>query len=100
MIAVALAVLTAFAIYLRFFQRIALHGPKTRPDLLALPEMLTAAVIMALFVFTVAARFFTIKQEGVATLPNIPVEKLLLDSMAASALPAIGIIVMLVARGG
>ncbi len=99
MIAVALVVFAALAIYARFFQRIAVHGPKTRPDLLALPEMMTAAVIMGLFAFTIAVRFFAVKQDG-GTAENVPVETLLLKSMAAAAVPALAIIVMLVARGG
>lgn len=101
MIAVGALILAAIAVYCRYFQRLAIQGPKTRPDLLALPEMMTAVVVMGLFGFSVLARFFGGKEGAAPALPaNIPIEKFLLQSMAMAAMPAIAIIVMLLARGG
>lgn len=101
MIAVGVLILGAVAVYYRYFQRIAIQGPKTRPDLLALPEMLTATVVMGLFAFSVIARVFVGKESAPAAAPtNVPIESFLLQSMAMAAMPAIAIIVMLMARGG
>jgi membrane protease YdiL (CAAX protease family) len=86
----------ALLMYGRYFQRLAIHGPQTRPDLLGIPEMLAGSLIMGLFVITVVARSFSPQTPP----PNLPLDRLLLDNMANMALPAAAIIVLLLARGG
>ena len=93
---VGMLLLGALFAYLRYFQRLAIQGPQTRPDLLGLPEMLAGTLIMALLGVTIIARSF-----GAPTAPpNLPLDRLLLDNMANMALPALAIIVLLLARGG
>ena len=93
---VGMLLLGALFAYLRYFQRLAIQGPQTRPDLLGLPEMLAGILIMALLGVTVIARSFG----APAAPPNLPLDRLLLDNMANMALPALAIIVLLLARGG
>lgn len=93
---VGLLLFGAFLAYVRYFQRLAVQGPQTRPDLLGLPEMLAGTLIMALLGITIIARSF-----GAPPTPsNLPLDRLLLDNMANMALPALAIIVLLLARGG
>ena len=99
-IAVGVLLVAALAVYLRYFQRIAVHGSKTRPDLLALPEMMTTMVVITLFGSLIVQRLLGGKHEPAKEMANMPLDEMLLSSMAFTALPAIVIIVMLMARGG
>jgi membrane protease YdiL (CAAX protease family) len=93
---VGLLLFGALFAYARYFQRLAVHGPQTRPDLLGLPEMLAGTLIMALLGVTMIARAF-----GSSPAPsNLPLDRLLLDNMANMALPALAIVILLLARGG
>jgi membrane protease YdiL (CAAX protease family) len=96
LMAVGVLVFGALLIYARYFQRLAIHGPQTRPDLLGLPEMLAGTLIMALLAITLIARTFG----SPAPPPNLPLDRLLLDNMANMALPALAIIILVLARGG
>ncbi len=88
-------------VFLKLFRRLATNGPQVRSDLMALPEMLAGTVIMGLFGMTLVARFF-IKPDAAQGSPaaNVPLENVLVDNMANAALPALAIVVLLVARGG
>jgi membrane protease YdiL (CAAX protease family) len=95
-VAVGVLVFGAFLIYARYFQRLATRGPQTRPDLLGLPEMLAGALMMALLAITLIVR-------AVGSPPppsNLPLDRLFLDNMANTALPALAIIILVLARGG
>ena len=91
----------ALFVYTRYFQRLTTHGPQTRPDLLGLPVMLAGTLIMGLFVLTLIAR--SVSPGGLTPSPandQLPLDRLLLDNMANMALPALAIIILMLARGG
>jgi uncharacterized protein len=95
LVIIAGLLLGSMLVYFRYFRRLAVQGPQTRPDLLAMPEMLGGALLMALFGLVIFAKFSGQKPE-----PTVITNERLLDSMATAALPAIAIVVLLVARGG
>lgn len=85
-------VLASLLVYLRYFQRLAVRGPQTRPDLLGLPEMLAGSLIMFLFGVSKLGRP-TGQQSAVPSVPT-------LEMLVSIALPALAIIILLLARGG
>jgi uncharacterized protein len=88
-------------VYLRLFRRLAMRGPQTRPDLMAMPELLAGTVIMLLFVAMLVTRWFPPATEASAAPENtMSLNKVLLVNMANLALPAIAIVILLIARGG
>jgi membrane protease YdiL (CAAX protease family) len=96
LLAVGIFVFGALLIYARYFQQLAIRGPQTRPDLLGLPEMLAGTLIMALLAVTLIAR--TVGSPAPPS--SLPLDRLLLDNMANMALPALAIIILVLARGG
>jgi len=87
-------VAAAVLVYLRLFRRLAINGPQTRPDLLALPEILAAMFLMVIFGATLVARVM-----GGAQLPDKPIDALLIDNITWMAVPTVAIVVLLIARG-
>ena len=91
----------SLVVYLRLFRRLAVRGPQTRPDLMALPEMLAGTVIMLLFGAVLFTRWFSpAAATSAAPETAASLNQVLLVNMANLALPAIAIVVLLVARGG
>jgi membrane protease YdiL (CAAX protease family) len=92
--------LVSLAVYARYLRRLAELGPQSRPDLLALPEILAGTVILGLLSLTVAARYLPTNAATPAPLPEaLPTDRMV-QSFAMAALPAVTIIVLIIARGG
>ena len=87
-------------VYVRLFRRLAVSGPQTRPDLMALPEMLAGTIIMLLFGATLVARWFVPQSAEPSAEKMASLNEVLLLNMANLAVPAIVIVVLLIARGG
>lgn len=97
----AVIVFSAFAVYWRLFQKIENQGPQTRPDLLALPEMLTGGMILGYFLLLITARLAGGGGSAPKELPSgVPIEQLIIKSTMTLALAAIAVMVMVMTRGG
>jgi membrane protease YdiL (CAAX protease family) len=99
----------AVIVFSRLLWQIEHEGPRTRPDLFAMPEILAVCVVFGLFFFPIAlakvgALFFSAvpKAPSLTETPgvtSITVPRLL-ENMLTLSMPAIGILIIAKMRGG
>jgi membrane protease YdiL (CAAX protease family) len=93
---VGFIVLAALVFYVRYSRRLTIHGPQTRPDLLALPEMLAGSLLM----FLLIAPLFVRSTGEKSPVPDMALDQMVINSAAYMALPMISIVILILARGG
>ncbi len=90
----------ALVVYGRLLGRLSEQGCRVRHDLFALPEVLSATVLMALLGATVAAHFLPGGKEAIAVAANAPGPRKIVKGMLGIALPALVLVLVVIIRGG
>ena len=90
----------ALVVYTRLLGRLSQDGCRVRHDLFALPEALSATVLMALLGAGVAMHFLSAAKDVAVPAVVAPGPRKILEGMLALALPALALVLVIVIRGG
>jgi membrane protease YdiL (CAAX protease family) len=94
----------AIIIFARMLLRVERDGPRTRPDLFALPDMLAMGVVFTLMAMLILnTRLTAVIQPPSAVTPgptDAMTARLLLQGMLSASLPSIGLLAVVLMRGG